>query len=100
MDICKTTAVVADSPPFFLACFDSSDLPISCLSSFVQAIDSLLMCWSASSNSLPASRYIPKTSNWSLLMSSFTFVPASCVFGSSWSNWQQIFAHSKWKLLE
>ncbi|XP_050219469.1 uncharacterized protein LOC126669878 isoform X1 [Mercurialis annua] len=40
-------------------------------------------------------QYLPKTINWSLLMSSFTFVPAACVFGSSWSHWQRIFAHTK-----
>ncbi|KDP41947.1 hypothetical protein JCGZ_26965 [Jatropha curcas] len=40
-------------------------------------------------------QYFPKTINWSLLMSSFTFVPAASVFGSSWSHWQRVFAHTK-----
>ncbi|KAK2651762.1 hypothetical protein Ddye_011618 [Dipteronia dyeriana] len=40
-------------------------------------------------------RYLPKTINWSLLMSLFTFVPAASVFGSSWADWQRIFAHTK-----
>ncbi|KAL5756652.1 hypothetical protein ACOSQ2_021398 [Xanthoceras sorbifolium] len=40
-------------------------------------------------------QYISKTINWSLLMSLFTFVPAASVFGSSWADWQRIFAHTK-----
>eukprot|EP00257_Ricinus_communis_P024640 XP_025012054.1 phosphatidylinositol-glycan biosynthesis class F protein isoform X4 [Ricinus communis] len=40
-------------------------------------------------------QYLSKTVNWSLLMSLFTFVPAASVFGSSWSHWHRIFAHSK-----
>ncbi|TXG69450.1 hypothetical protein EZV62_004385 [Acer yangbiense] len=40
-------------------------------------------------------QYLPKTINWSLLMSLFTFVPAASVFGSSWADWQRIFAHTK-----
>ncbi|KAI8019977.1 Uncharacterized protein C1450.15 [Camellia lanceoleosa] len=40
-------------------------------------------------------KYFSKTLNWSLLMSLFTVVPAASVFGSSWTNWQQIFAHTK-----
>lgn len=39
--------------------------------------------------------YFPKTLNWSLLMSSFTFVPVACVFGSLWTNWHCIFAETK-----
>ncbi|KAF2301542.1 hypothetical protein GH714_025673 [Hevea brasiliensis] len=39
--------------------------------------------------------YLPKTINWSLLMSSFMFVPAASVFGSSSPHWQRIFAHTK-----
>ncbi|KAJ9178905.1 hypothetical protein P3X46_010751 [Hevea brasiliensis] len=39
--------------------------------------------------------YLPKTINWSLLMSSCMFVPAASVFGSSWSHWQRIFAYTK-----
>ncbi|XP_065866697.1 PIGF/3-ketodihydrosphingosine reductase fusion protein [Euphorbia lathyris] len=40
-------------------------------------------------------QYLPKTINWSLLMSSFTVVPAACIFGSSWSHWQRLFAFTK-----
>ncbi|KAH9715915.1 phosphatidylinositol-glycan biosynthesis class f protein-related [Citrus sinensis] len=40
-------------------------------------------------------QYFPKTVNWSLLMSLFTFVPAASVFGSSWEDWRRIFAHTK-----
>ncbi|OAY37026.1 uncharacterized protein C1450.15 [Manihot esculenta] len=39
--------------------------------------------------------YLPKTINWSVLMSLCTFVPAASVFGSSWSHWQRMFAHTK-----
>ncbi|XP_015068062.1 phosphatidylinositol-glycan biosynthesis class F protein isoform X1 [Solanum pennellii] len=39
--------------------------------------------------------YFPKTFNWSLLMSILTFVPAACVFGSSWTDWHRIFARTK-----
>ncbi|KAF6176522.1 hypothetical protein GIB67_007905 [Kingdonia uniflora] len=40
-------------------------------------------------------QYMKKTIYWSLLMSSFTFVPTSCVFGSSWMDWQRLFANTK-----
>ncbi|XP_054804843.1 uncharacterized protein LOC129307914 isoform X2 [Prosopis cineraria] len=40
-------------------------------------------------------QYIPKTVNWSLMMSLFTTVPASCVIGSSWADWRRIFAQTK-----
>ncbi|XP_010278188.1 PREDICTED: uncharacterized protein C1450.15-like isoform X1 [Nelumbo nucifera] len=39
--------------------------------------------------------YIKRTVNWSLLMSLFTFAPAASVFGSSWNNWQRLFAYAK-----
>ncbi|OIT06628.1 PREDICTED: glycosylphosphatidylinositol anchor biosynthesis protein 11 [Nicotiana attenuata] len=39
--------------------------------------------------------YFPKTLNWSLLMSLLTFVPAACVFGSSWTDWHRVFAKTK-----
>ncbi|XP_060205286.1 uncharacterized protein LOC132633089 [Lycium barbarum] len=39
--------------------------------------------------------YFPKTFSWSLLMSLFTFVPAACVFGSSWTDWHRVFARTK-----
>ncbi|XP_018827958.1 uncharacterized protein C1450.15-like isoform X3 [Juglans regia] len=39
-------------------------------------------------------RYFLTTINWSLLMSLFTIVPAVSVFGSSWKDWQRIFAHT------
>ncbi|TKY73088.1 Phosphatidylinositol-glycan biosynthesis class F protein [Spatholobus suberectus] len=40
-------------------------------------------------------QYLPKTVNWALMMSVFTTVPASCVLGSSWADWQRIFAQTK-----
>ncbi|XP_045799408.1 phosphatidylinositol-glycan biosynthesis class F protein [Trifolium pratense] len=40
-------------------------------------------------------QYLPKTLYWSLMMSLFTTVPASCVLGSSWADWKRIFAHTK-----
>ncbi|KAI3455213.1 hypothetical protein Pfo_011876 [Paulownia fortunei] len=40
-------------------------------------------------------QHITKTVHWSLLMSVFTFVPAASVFGSSWTDWHRIFAHTK-----
>ncbi|XP_057810383.1 uncharacterized protein LOC131024853 isoform X4 [Salvia miltiorrhiza] len=39
-------------------------------------------------------QHFKRTVNWSLLMSVFTFVPAASVFGSSWTDWHRIFAHS------
>uniref|UniRef100_A0A0D6R5Q8 GPI biosynthesis protein Pig-F n=1 Tax=Araucaria cunninghamii TaxID=56994 RepID=A0A0D6R5Q8_ARACU len=36
-----------------------------------------------------------RTLHWSLLMSSFTVVPVSTVFGMSWPDWQRVFAHFK-----
>lgn len=39
--------------------------------------------------------HLPKTINWSLMMSLFTFVPAASVFGSSWTDWQRIFGYTK-----
>ncbi|PON75670.1 GPI biosynthesis protein Pig-F [Parasponia andersonii] len=35
---------------------------------------------------------LSKTINWSMMMSLFTAVPAASVFGSSWTDWQRIFA--------
>ncbi|PKI40795.1 hypothetical protein CRG98_038806 [Punica granatum] len=40
-------------------------------------------------------QYLQKTIHWSCMMSAFTFVPAGSVFGSSWSDWQRIFAYTK-----
>ncbi|KAF5453317.1 hypothetical protein F2P56_028229 [Juglans regia] len=40
-------------------------------------------------------QYFLKTINWSLMMSLFTIVPAVSVFGSSWKDWQRIFANTK-----
>ncbi|KAL4632994.1 hypothetical protein ACB092_04G089700 [Castanea dentata] len=40
-------------------------------------------------------QYFSQTLNWSLMMSLFTIVPAATVFGSSWKDWQRIFAHTK-----
>ncbi|PON98474.1 GPI biosynthesis protein Pig-F [Trema orientale] len=38
---------------------------------------------------------LSKTINWSMMMSLFTVVPAASVFGSSWTDWQRIFAYTK-----
>ncbi|XP_019441231.1 PREDICTED: uncharacterized protein C1450.15 isoform X2 [Lupinus angustifolius] len=40
-------------------------------------------------------QYLPKTVNWSLMMSLLTIVPPSCVLGSSWADWRRIFAQTK-----
>lgn len=40
-------------------------------------------------------QFLPKTLYWSLMMSLFTTVPASCVLGSSWADWKRIFAQTK-----
>lgn len=40
-------------------------------------------------------QFLPKTVYWSLMMSLFTTVPASCVLGSSWADWKRIFAQTK-----
>ncbi|XP_073220656.1 uncharacterized protein [Cicer arietinum] len=40
-------------------------------------------------------QHVAKTLNWSLMMSLFTIVPASCVLGSSWADWKRIFAQTK-----
>ncbi|XP_024970868.1 phosphatidylinositol-glycan biosynthesis class F protein isoform X1 [Cynara cardunculus var. scolymus] len=40
-------------------------------------------------------QYFLRTLNWSLLMSTFTFVPAASVYGSSWVDWHRIFAQTK-----
>ncbi|KAK9101735.1 hypothetical protein Sjap_018989 [Stephania japonica] len=40
-------------------------------------------------------KYWAKTAYWSLLMSSFTVVPAASVFGSSWEDWKRLFADTK-----
>ncbi|KAL6584992.1 hypothetical protein OROMI_004281 [Orobanche minor] len=39
--------------------------------------------------------HFKKTVHWSLLMSLFTFAPAVSVYGSSWTDWHRIFAHTK-----
>ncbi|XP_006303325.2 phosphatidylinositol-glycan biosynthesis class F protein isoform X1 [Capsella rubella] len=38
---------------------------------------------------------LPKTIHWSFLMSVFTIVPATAVFGASWTNWHRVFASLK-----
>ncbi|KAG7591855.1 GPI biosynthesis protein Pig-F [Arabidopsis thaliana x Arabidopsis arenosa] len=38
---------------------------------------------------------LPKTIHWSFLMSVFTVVPASAVFGASWTDWHRVFASLK-----
>ncbi|KAK4790236.1 hypothetical protein SAY86_017540 [Trapa natans] len=40
-------------------------------------------------------QYLWRTIWWSCMMSAFTFVPAGSVFGSSWCDWQRIFAYTK-----
>ncbi|KAJ7952002.1 Phosphatidylinositol-glycan biosynthesis class F protein, partial [Quillaja saponaria] len=40
-------------------------------------------------------QYLKKTINWSLMMSLLTTVPATSVFGSSWTNWQRVFANTR-----
>lgn len=40
-------------------------------------------------------KYLPRTLHWSLLMSLFTFAPAATVYGSSWGDWQRIFAKTR-----
>ncbi|GAB2293755.1 hypothetical protein Dimus_027968 [Dionaea muscipula] len=40
-------------------------------------------------------KYFLRTVNWSLLMSSFTFAPAAAVFGSSFADWQRLFANTR-----
>ncbi|XP_010497615.1 PREDICTED: phosphatidylinositol-glycan biosynthesis class F protein [Camelina sativa] len=38
---------------------------------------------------------LPKTIHWSFLISVFTVVPATAVFGASWTNWHRVFASLK-----
>ncbi|KAF8025264.1 hypothetical protein BT93_F2184 [Corymbia citriodora subsp. variegata] len=40
-------------------------------------------------------QYLVKTIDWSLMISTWTVVPAACVFGASWNSWQRIFAFTK-----
>uniref|UniRef100_A0A1J3IKU9 Phosphatidylinositol-glycan biosynthesis class F protein n=1 Tax=Noccaea caerulescens TaxID=107243 RepID=A0A1J3IKU9_NOCCA len=40
-------------------------------------------------------QYLPKTIHWSFLMSVFTFVPGTAVFGASWTDWHRVFASMK-----
>ncbi|KAJ4868720.1 hypothetical protein Rs2_36420 [Raphanus sativus] len=40
-------------------------------------------------------RYLPKTIHLSFLMSVFTFVPPTAVFGASWTDWHRAFASMK-----
>ncbi|CAN6879188.1 unnamed protein product [Brassica oleracea] len=40
-------------------------------------------------------QYLPKTIHWSFLMSVFTFVPATVVFGASLTDWHRVFASMK-----
>ncbi|XP_018515414.1 phosphatidylinositol-glycan biosynthesis class F protein isoform X1 [Brassica rapa] len=40
-------------------------------------------------------QYLPKTIHWSFLMSVFTFVPATVVFGASLTDWHRVFASVK-----
>ncbi|XP_020867564.1 uncharacterized protein C1450.15 isoform X2 [Arabidopsis lyrata subsp. lyrata] len=38
---------------------------------------------------------LPRTIHWSFLMSVFTVVPATAVFGASWTDWHRVFASLK-----
>ncbi|KAE8710915.1 formin-like protein 13-like [Hibiscus syriacus] len=40
-------------------------------------------------------QYFERTISWTLLMSSLTFVPTACVYGSCWTDWHRIFACTK-----
>ncbi|CAN8293151.1 unnamed protein product [Cochlearia groenlandica] len=40
-------------------------------------------------------QYLPRTVHWSLLMSVFTAVPATVVFGSSWTDWHRVYTSMK-----
>ncbi|CAF2050502.1 BnaA09g56460D [Brassica napus] len=40
-------------------------------------------------------QYLLKTVHWSFIMSVFTFVPATAVFGASWTDWHRVFASMK-----
>lgn len=40
-------------------------------------------------------KYLSSTVNWSMMMSLFVVVPAASVFGSSWTDWQRLFAFTK-----
>ncbi|CAH8321468.1 unnamed protein product [Eruca vesicaria subsp. sativa] len=40
-------------------------------------------------------QYLPRTVHWSFLMSVFTFVPATAVFGASSTEWHRLFASMK-----
>lgn len=40
-------------------------------------------------------KYLSSTINWSMMMSLFAVVPAASVFGSSWTDWQRLFACTK-----
>ncbi|XP_020968454.1 phosphatidylinositol-glycan biosynthesis class F protein isoform X4 [Arachis ipaensis] len=59
-------------------------------------IGALLNCLGAIALGAPVTfQFLPKTVNWSLMMSLFTTVPASCVLGSSWAHWKRIFAQTQ-----
>ncbi|KAL6585024.1 hypothetical protein OROMI_004313 [Orobanche minor] len=56
---------------------------------FVNALGAIILC-------APVGiEHFKKTVHWSLLMSLFTFAPAVSVYGSSWTDWHRIFAHTK-----
>ncbi|XP_020523397.1 uncharacterized protein LOC18422713 isoform X14 [Amborella trichopoda] len=39
-------------------------------------------------------KFLTRTVNWALLMSLLTVVPTASVYGSSWKDWQRLYAHS------
>lgn len=56
----------------------------------------LLIAFGAITLGAPVSiKYLPRTLYWSLLISLFTFTPAATIYGSSWGDWQRIFAKTR-----
>lgn len=54
MDVCEKKATVANTSLIFLACVDSCNLLVSCISSSVQATHTLLLCWASPPYPLPS----------------------------------------------
>lgn len=59
-------------------------------------IGALVMAFGAITLGAPVyTKYLLATTHWSLLMSLLTITPAACVLGSSWVDWQGIFAATR-----
>ncbi|KAF5192832.1 Phosphatidylinositol-glycan biosynthesis class f protein [Thalictrum thalictroides] len=59
-------------------------------------VGALLMAFGAVVLGAPVGiQYLVKTLYWSFLMSAFTFVPTACIYGSTWKDWQRLFAYTK-----